>query len=214
MSVGFFDSATNEQLRSGTFETDTIEPGATADWNLFASGLGDVEVVCHVVGVNAVTGSGGPEASASPATTIVEAEYPCDLIPQAEIEQLTTNSVEPGDAATNHVTEGDASWVGHECAWLEPSADTPTEVTIDVARADGFPSGAVACPPLSSSDPVPNLGTQASWSWSNPGTAITVGTLRVCSSAALVDVRVSGATSSDAHLAVATAVAEKVLAAL
>jgi hypothetical protein len=61
---------------------------------------------------------------------------------------------------------------------------------------------------------VGGLGSTATWSWVDPGTELTVGTLRVCSAAWIVDVRVSGPGSEATLRAVAVGVAMEVLAAL
>jgi hypothetical protein len=135
-------------------------------------------------------------------------------VSQAEIDQITGNPLDAGDAQTNHVTENDASWTQRECAWLKFGSETATEVRLGVSRAADFPSGSVECPPLFSSAAVSGLGEQAQWSWNDPGTTVTVGTLRVCTGDVLLEVTVTGTTSGDGHLEVARSVADTALAAI
>jgi hypothetical protein len=213
LRVGFYDSATNKLLAEGTVDTATIQPGATGDWKITASGLGSADTVCHTLGVEqSVAGAGGTTTTTG---ADAAAEFPCNLISQQEIEQLAGNPLDRGDASTDHVTEDTANWTALECAWLKPGAQNPTEVTLAVSRAADFPEGSVQCPPSpASSTVVTGLGEQALWSWTDTGTTITVGKLRVCADNALVDVTVDSAASGDAHLAIARGVAEKALAAL
>lgn len=213
MKIGFYDRSTNKLLGSGTADTAAIQPGATGDWKVSATGMGTAEIVCHTLTIDALAdGASGTTATTSGSAA---SEFPCNLLTQSQVEQITANPLDPGDASTNHVTQDSASWTARECAWAKPSAANATEVTLGVSRAGDFGSGSVECPPLpGSTTPVSGLGTEAHWSWTDTGTATTVGELRVCTSAALVDVHVSGSVTGDAHLAVARGVAEQALAAL
>lgn len=186
--IGFFDAA-GTKLGEGTADTATAAPGATVDWSVTASGLGEAEVTCRTVDVTIV---GGAQASASAGPANSGGEYPCTLIPEATVEQLAGNALEPGDADTIPHDENGVLWTAVECAWLSPPGPA-VEVDLEAAGADGFPSGTVGCPPLAgSAAPVAGLGSSAAWSWIAAGTELTEGTLRVCSAGSLVDVRVGG----------------------
>jgi hypothetical protein len=211
LRFGIYDSATNELLAEGTVDTASIQPGATGDWKITASGLGSADILCHTLEVEQTVASDAGTTTGADAA----AAFPCNLISQQEIEQLAGNPLDRGDASTDYVTEDTANWAALECAWLKPGAQNPTEITLAVSRAADFPEGSVQCPPSpASSTMVTGLGEQGLWSWADTGTTITVGKLRVCADKALVDVRVDSAGSGEAHLAVARGVAQKALAAL
>jgi len=211
ITMGFYDAA-GTKLGEGTADTASAAPGAVVEWNVMAGGLGDAGVTCRTVEVTLAGGAGGasgPARTAGPA-----GEYPCTLIPEATVEQLAGNALEPGDANTFNHDENGVLWTAAECIWPSPPGPA-IEVELEVTDAAGFPSGAVGCPPLGEpTTPVGGLGSTATWSWVDPGTELTVGTLRVCSAAWLVDVRVSGPGSEATLRAVAVGVATEVLAAL
>ena len=210
ITVGFFDAA-GTRRGEGTVDTATAAPGAAVVWNVTAGGLGDAEVTCRTVDVTTIGGAG--PASAPAGTVGPASEYPCTLIPEATVEQLAGNALEPGDADTIHHDENGIRWTAAECAWLSPPGPA-VEVDLEVTKPDGFPSGIIGCPPLAGSTmPVAGLGSSATWSWIDPGTELTVGTLRVCSAGSLVDVRVGGPGDGAALRAVAAGVATAVLAA-
>jgi len=205
--IAFLDAA-GTPLAEGSGDTTTAAPGSTVDWSVSVGGLGDAEVSCRTADVKAIDGAG---TATSPATV---GEYPCTLVAQATVEQLAGNALEPGDAATNHHDQDGVLWTAAECAWLSFEPE-PVGVNLEVTKADGFPSGSVGCPPLPGSGvPVEGLGAPATWSWTDPGTTATVGTLRVCDPAALIDVRVDGSIGGEALRAVAVGVASAALASL
>lgn len=211
ITVGFFDAA-GTKLGEGTADTAIAAPGAVVSWSVTAAGLSGTEVICRTVDVMIVGGAG--QGSAAAGTAAPSGEFPCTLVSQATIEQLAGNAVQPGDASTVHHDENGVRWTAAECAWLSPPGPA-VEVDLEVSRADGFASGTVGCPPLAGSPtPVDGLGSTATWSWTDPGTEVTVGTLRICSAGALVDVRVSGPGGEGVLRAVATGIATEVIAAL
>jgi hypothetical protein len=212
LQLGFYDSDSNVLLATASLDTTSVEPGEATDWKVSVSGLGNADVVCHTV--KPETGTGGPGPTTSTTSAAAQLEFPCNLVSQAEIDQITGNPLDPGDAQTNHVTEDDASWTERECAWLKLGVETATEVRLGVSRAADFPSGSVGCPPLASSTAVSGVGDQAQWSWNDPGTTVTVGALRVCTGAVLLQVTVTGTTSGDHHLEIARSVAQSALAAI
>jgi hypothetical protein len=207
LEIGFQDDSTGEVLGTGTFETDTVDPGEEVSWEVSAAGLEDVEVTCKTVSLS--SGGSGATPTSGSASGAQDEEFPCTLVTQAEVSQLAGNDVEPGDVSTIHVTEDTTTWTAEECAWPSNASEYPLEVTLAVSRAADFPSGVVGCPPiLGASTPVTGLGTEASWSWSDPGTTLKVGELRVCTPDALVHVRVSGATDETSLQQTAVGVAE------
>lgn len=209
IEVNFTDGATGAVLGSGSDETDLVAPGASSGWTVSADGIGDSEPTCHTSRIASASGDRVGTAT----TTAVDA-FPCDLFTPAAIEKLTGNPLD-GDATTNHITEDSWTWTAKTCTWsnFPATVSEPTEVTLNVARADGFESGTVDCPPLSNTaQAIDGLGTKASWSWTDPGTTITVGKLRVCAPNALVDVDVSGAGTEPTLQQIARTVAEAALA--
>jgi hypothetical protein len=212
ITMGFFDAA-GTKLGEGTADTASAAPGAAVDWSVTAGGLGETDVTCRTVAVTIV---GAGQASAPASTAGTSGEYPCTLILQARVEQLAGNALEPGDANTFNHDENGVLWTAAECIWLSLPGPS-VEVELEVSDAAGFPSGTVGCPPLGEpTAPISGLGSTATWSWVDPGTELTVGTLRVCSTVRLVDVRVSGPSPSVGELAlraVAVGVATEVLAA-
>ena len=205
--IAFTDASSKKSLTTEQVQLGVIQPGATGQWSLTTTGLGNADVVCHTIELSALSGDSGATGSGT-----AGAEFPCDLVAQAEVEQIAGNPLDPGDATTDHVSENRATWTAHSCAWTQPSAQNPTEITIAVSRAADFPSGKVECPSLSSSIPQAGLGTSAQWSLDDAGTTIVVGDLRVCSSDLLLNVHVDGA-DGGVLLTAARAMATKVLAA-
>ena len=208
LRIAFTDGSSKQSLATETVHLGVVQPGATGEWSLSTSGLGGADVVCHTVGLTALS-SGGSGSTGSSAA----GEFPCDLVAQADVEQIAGNPLGSGDATTDHVTENNVTWTAHSCAWSQPSADNPTEITIAVSRAADFPAGSVRCPALSSSTPEAGLGTSAQWSLIDAGTTIVVGDLRVCAPDLLLNVHVDGATAGGVLLTAARAMATKVLAA-
>ncbi len=211
ITIGFYDEDA-KKVGQGTDTTATVAPGGSADWTVTASGLDSGDLVCHTLDI---ASGGGGTTSPTSATSATAEEFPCDIVSQSDVAQAVGNPVEPGDGVTNHVSEDDVTFTARECSWSASPGTAGSEARLQVSRAadnDGTDPG---CPPYpGTSTPVPGLGTAASWSWTDPGTSETVGTLRVCSAGGLVDVTITGSTSGDAHLAAARAIAEQALAAL
>lgn len=212
ITVGFFTAGGNKKLGAGTDTTSTVSPGASADWAVTASGLGRADPDCHTLGIT----TGGAVSGGTTTTTGTAAEeFPCDLVAQNDVSRIVGNPVDPGDAVTTHVTEGQVGYTARQCIWGAPIATDGTDARLQVSRAEDNDGADPGCPPIpGSSVPVVGLGTSATWSWVDPGTSTTVGTLRVCSAPALIEVTITGSTSGDAHLAAARAVAEQALSAL
>ncbi len=212
--VAFRDAA-GAQVADGSADTATAAPGATVDWAVSVAGLGDADVSCHTLDVTGISGGNPPASSGggSPPAGSPIAEYPCTLVSQSAVEKLAGNTVEPGDASTDHHDEDGTQWTAAACSWVSYDQGA-TEVDLEVTKAAGFPSGTVGCPPLpGTSVQAAGLSAPATWAWSDPGTQVTVGTLRVCAPAALIDVRVDGTVGEAGLRSVAEGVASTALAA-
>ena len=204
--IAFMDGD-GAQVAEGSGDTAEAAAGAAVDWSVSVTGLGGAEVSCRTLDVTAIAGSGPPAA------TLIAGEFPCTLVDRAVVAQLAGNPVEPGDASTVYHDQDGITWTAAECAWLSFEQD-PVGVSLEVTTADGFPSGTLGCPPLpGATGPAEGLGAPAMWAWTDPGTLTTVGTLRVCDPAALVDVRVDGPGGETVLRAVAVGVATAALAA-
>jgi hypothetical protein len=140
-------------------------------------------VTCRTVEVTLAAGAGGasgPARTAGPA-----GEYPCTLIPEATVEQLAGNALEPGDTNTFNHDENGVLWTAAECIWPSPpgpAIEVELEVT-DAAGPSGRPAGR-----CSASRRRPGGPPTATWSWVDPGTELTAGIARLLRGM-VVDVR-------------------------
>lgn len=137
------------------------------------------------------------------------ATFPCSLFPQAEIEALVGNPLDKGSYAFNNVTTNDRRYKSESCDWSAAGGDG-NEVGLSVSLPKHFASGEVECVPGSGSQNTSGIGDQAWWDYQK---FFGLGTLRVCSAKAMVEVRVT-VTSKDQATArnLAQTVAQKVLA--
>lgn len=211
LTIGFFDGA-GRQLASASTRTGIAAAGAEVEWSVRAPGLGAVpsdDLTCRTLALQPVSGS-----TATPQPGSSDEEFPCDLLTVDEIARVAGNPLD-GDATTSPVSEGDRSWTARVCTWTGPATGTSQEVTLAVSRSGDFPGGASACPPpIGTTTPVAGIGTEATWSWSDPGTTEKVGELRVCSPGVYLAVTVSGTPDEAQQQHVAKTVAEKALGAL
>lgn len=143
---------------------------------------------------------------------VSDEEFPCTLITTEEMSELAGNPMGGGDLSVNVVDEDGVTYDGPECTW--PAVEQGgTEVRLQVSRAEDFPSGTVGCPPPTGEyTDILNLGDSATWSVDS-GTELEVGTLRVCTPEAFVQVVADGPVGTGVQ-AVALAVAQKAIAAI
>jgi hypothetical protein len=137
------------------------------------------------------------------------ATFPCSLFPQAEIETLVGNPLDKGAYAFNNVIRNDHQYKSESCDWSAAGGDG-NEVGLTVSLPKHFASGEVECEPGSDDQKTSGVGDQAWWDYQK---FFGMGTLRVCSAKAMLEVKVT-VTSKDQALArkIAQAMAEKVLA--
>lgn len=134
-------------------------------------------------------GSSGEDAGSGSDSESVEAgDYPCGLLSDDDLTPVFGSSLGPGQASTGETTENDVTWTPQSCRWGD---DDTLELRLSVAGAEAFPDGGLQCPqPLGIAGevtPVSGLGTQAWWVWVDISTV--EGMLRVCTAAALLDLR-------------------------
>jgi hypothetical protein len=127
--------------------------------------------------------------------TPVEVLAICDLVPQSKVESATRGRITARNEFTERVREGEKEWYARRCNWeLVLSSGKTLKIGLRVARAPGFPSNEVECPPVESSlsraEDALGLGTKAMWIWESKvrEEKSGAGLLRVCTSTALVDV--------------------------
>ena len=154
------------------------------------------------------------ETDTAAATTTRPVQFPCDLVPQAEIEEAVGNALGSGTVTASNVREGVVKWRTTECDWSDADSED-VDVTLGVSKPADFPSGMVECPALPGpTSRVTGIGTKAYWEVVDAGTTEKVGTLRVCAPNALVQVKLSGARDVESMQNTARGIAEKVLGAL
>lgn len=192
--LDFTDASSGAVLGTGSYVTGSVAPGASTNYVVSAGSLGGAELTCRTKSIRRADGGAATATATGSGTAGALAEgFPCNVMSADALKALTGNALE-GDATTNHVVVNDLEWTAKTCTWTAPGVSNPTEVTLNVSLPADFASGEAECPAQSNgTKPVSGLGDKASWSWNDPGTTITTGKLRVCSSVALIDVDVSGA---------------------
>jgi hypothetical protein len=137
------------------------------------------------------------------------AQFPCSLFPQQEIEALVGNPLETGSYTFNNVTHNDHQFRSESCDWSARGGEG-SEVGVWVSLPKHFDSGKVECSPGSANAKVPGIGDQAWWEYQR---YFGMGTLRVCSGKAMLEVKVTVKSKEEAAArAIAQTAAEKVLA--
>lgn len=135
--------------------------------------------------------------------------FPCRLFPQQDVETLVGNRLEAGSYAFNHVSDNDRSYRSESCDWSAPFGEG-NSARLWVSLPKHFDSGKVECSPLSGSKQVSGIGDQAWWDYMK---SFGMGTLRVCSDKAMLEVKVRVKSKDEnAARAIADTMAEKVLA--
>lgn len=137
------------------------------------------------------------------------ATFPCSLFSQQEIETLVGNAVDSGSYAFNHVTHDKHQFRSESCDWSAKGGEG-NGVGLWVSLPKHFDSGNVECSPGSANTKTSGIGDQAWWDYQK---YFGMGTLRVCSAKAMLEVKVT-VKSREEHAArtIAQAMGDKVLA--
>jgi len=135
--------------------------------------------------------------------------FPCSLFEQSEIEILVGNPLAKGSYAFNNRFENNRQYKSESCIW-SPMQGEGNEVSLWVNQPKHYDSGQVECSPGNDNRKISGIGDQA---WCEYQKYFGMGTLRVCSMKAMLEVKVD-LTSNDEAMArkIAQTMAEKVLA--
>jgi Yip1 domain len=121
------------------------------------------------------------------------AKFPCRLFPQAELEALLGNPLDMGSYAFNNVSENDHAYKSESCAWSAAQGQG-SEVALWVSLPQHFASGQVECAP-GAGQAIAGIGDQAWWDFKK---YFGMGTLRVCATQAMLEVKVTVAGKDEA----------------
>jgi hypothetical protein len=135
--------------------------------------------------------------------------FPCSLFAQQEIEALAGNPLDPGSHTFNHVDEDGRRYRSESCDWSAKGGEGH-EAGLWVSLPKHFDSGKVECSPRSANTQIDGIGDRAWWDFQK---YFGLGTLRVCSTKAMLEVKVDLTGNDEAAArAIAWKMAEKVLA--
>jgi len=136
------------------------------------------------------------------------ATFPCSMFSQSELEALVGNPLDKGSYAFNNVTENDRRYKTESCDWSAAQGEG-NEVGLWIALRKHFDSGQVECSPGSDDRKISGIGDQAWWEYQK---FFGMGTLRVCSAKAMLEVKVDLANKDEAKARnIAQTMAKKVL---
>lgn len=135
--------------------------------------------------------------------------FPCSLFAQQEIEALAGNPLDQGSYTFDHVTDDDRTYRSASCDWSPKSAEG-NGIDLWVSLPKNFDSGKVECSPGSTNKEISGIGDRAWWEYQK---YFGMGTLRVCSAKAMLEVKVTVTSKEEAAAKrIAQTVTEKVLA--
>jgi hypothetical protein len=135
--------------------------------------------------------------------------FPCSLFTKEEIESLVGNPLDSGSYAFNNVMENDRSYKSETCDWSAGFGEG-NEAGLWVSLPKHFASGKVECSPGSTNREITGLGDRAWWEYMK---SFGMGTLRVCSEKAMLEVKVRERSKDEAAARrIAQTMAERVLA--
>jgi len=124
------------------------------------------------------------------------ARFPCSLFRPEEMTGIAGVPVDSGSYTFVNRSEDNIEWKSEACAWSRQE-DMNTVVDVWVSLPAHFPSGKVECHPLTGEPEVPGIGKSAWWQYYD---GYGLGTLRVCSDSALMEVKVDkGKSASEAQ---------------
>jgi len=137
------------------------------------------------------------------------AAFPCSLFSQSDIDTLLGNPLDKGSYAFENVSENERRYKRESCSWSALRGEG-NEVSLWVALPKHFESGQVECSPGSDDRKVSGIGDHAWWEYQK---FFGMGTLRVCSTKAMLEVKVDLTDNNEAMARnIAQTVAELVLA--
>ena len=138
------------------------------------------------------------------------ATFPCRVFTQSDIESIAGNPLERGNYMFNNVTEDTHTFKSESCDWS--ARGSGNEVALWVSQPAHFQSGHVECAPGMGKEESATAGDRAWWDYKK---SFGMGTLRVCSSKAMLEVRVIVTDKDEATAKrIAQRTSEKVLASL
>jgi hypothetical protein len=136
------------------------------------------------------------------------ATFPCSIFSVDDVVQLTGTPADSGAYAFVHRNEDDKEWRSASCAW-SGSNEQATDVDLWVSLPENFDNRQVICHPAIGAREVPGIGKAAWWSFMD---GFGIGTLRVCTDKALLEVKIDRRDGKEAEVQdVARAVAQKVI---
>jgi hypothetical protein len=112
--------------------------------------------------------------------------FPCRLWSQEAIEALAGNPLDKGSYTFVNAFENDREYQREECSWSAKGGQG-TAVGLWVSLPKHFASGQVECSPGSEHAKIAGIGDQAWWDYQK---FAGMGTLRVCSARAMLEVNV------------------------
>jgi hypothetical protein len=115
------------------------------------------------------------------------ATFPCSLFTQAGLEALLGNPLDSGHYAFNHVDDNGHQYGSESCGWSAAQGGG-NAADLWVSRPGQFASGRVECSPGSAGHEISGSGDQAWWEF---GKSSGIGTLRVCSAQAMLEVKIT-----------------------
>jgi hypothetical protein len=134
--------------------------------------------------------------------------FPCSLFPQEEIEGLAGNPLDKGSYMFNHVSDNDRNYRSESCDWSAKGGEG-NEVALWVSLPKHFDSSKVECSPGSANQKISGIGDQAWWDYQK---YFGMGTLRVCSAKAMLEVKVTLKSKDEAAAKkIAQTITDKVL---
>ena len=140
------------------------------------------------------------------------ATFPCSLFTSEEMGEIVGTPVDSGSYTFVNRSEDDREWKSEACAW-STQADDNTVVDAWVSLPAHFDSGQVACNPMIGATELSGAGRSAWWQYMQ---GYGLGTLRVCTDAALLEVKLDrgqSATETDVQ-ELARRVADQIVARL
>jgi hypothetical protein len=120
------------------------------------------------------------------------ATFPCNLFTSEEMGEMVGAPVDSGSYTFVNRSENDIEWKSQACAW-STQADDNTVVDAWVSLPAHFDSGEVACHPMLGATELSGVARGAWWQFMD---GYGLGTLRVCTDAALLEVKLDRGTSA------------------
>lgn len=134
--------------------------------------------------------------------------FPCSLFSQQEIDAVAGNPLDKGSYTFNHVSDNDHNYRSESCDWSAKGGEG-NEVALWVSLPKHFDSSKVECSPGNANNRISGIGDQAWWDYQK---YFGMGTLRVCSAKAMLEVKVTVTSKEEAAAkTIAQAISEKVL---